>query len=253
MSLGTGSRHDAPQENPCPRCRGTGFVTEVRDGVSYARRCDCRRRLRLEHRMTGARIPRRYDHCDLDHFQTLNNPSLEKALQLARRVVDFYPTQREEQIGLLLTGPCGVGKTHLAVAVLKRLIRDYGVNGLFAEFNDLLRRIQESFDPRSQTPSWEVLHPALEADVLVLDDLGATRTTPWVRDTVGLIVNERYNAQRLTILTTNRPDDDTGGREESLADRVGERLVSRLAEMCWSVRMDGQDFRRRVKLADYRG
>jgi DNA replication protein DnaC len=203
----------------------------------------------------AAGIPKRYEHCTLDSFAPINgNRSLERALHLAREVVSRFPNRSEEAYGLLLYGPCGIGKTHLAVGVLKELIESYGVHGLFTEFSDLLRRIQQTYDRRSETPSWEVLQPALESDVLVLDDLGATRTTPWVRDTVGLIVNERYNAQRLTLITANRsPYTDDAAQQDSLADRVGERLVSRIAEMCWTVRMEGDDFRRHHRSADHRG
>lgn len=254
MSAEAGRQRSEGASEGCPRCSGTGFTTEVRDGVSFARPCDCRRRARRRRRLEAAGIPRRYQHCTLESFAPINdNPTLKRALKLAREVVQRFPNRSEEAYGLLLYGPCGIGKTHLAVGVLRELIESYGVHGLFTEFNDLLRRIQQTYDRRSETPSWEVLEPALSSDVLLLDDLGATRTTPWVRDTVGLIVNERYNAQRLTLITANRPPEPGDDRTESLADRVGERLVSRIAEMCWSVPMDGEDFRRHHRSADHRG
>lgn len=231
----------------CPVCSGTGFVVEARDGESGARRCVCRLKDRDRRRWDQVQIPPRYQHCLLEEFATGNNPSLERARRVAVEVIDRYPV---DQRGLLFMGPCGVGKTHLATAVLQELVLRKGAFGLFAEFCSLLRRIQDTYDRRSQTPSWVVLQPALDAEVLLLDDLGATRTTPWVLDTLGLILNERYNNQRMTLITTNRPPISSPS-EESLEDRIGARLASRLSEMCFKVEMEGEDFRRQIRAADH--
>jgi DNA replication protein DnaC len=236
---------DAPA-SACPLCGGTGFVVSTHEGRATARPCRCRveerRRLRLE----SARIPPRYEHCTLESFAPTNE-SLERARGFANRVVDEFPGG---EFGVLFCGRAGVGKTHLAVAILREVVRQRGAWGLFTEFTHLLRRIQDTYDRRSETPSWAVIQPALETDVLVLDDLGCTRTTPWVMETMGLILNERYNAKLLTLITTNRLESPPAG-EESLADRIGERLASRLSEMCWTVRMDGEDYRRKIKSASF--
>lgn len=236
----------APPSGACPLCGGTGFVVDPGPEGRGARRCACRLQGQDRLRWEQAQVPPRYQHCQLLNFSLLN-PSLERACRVAAEVIERFPA---EQHGLLFMGPCGVGKTHLATAVLQELVLRKGATGKFAEFCSLLRRIQDTYDRRSQTPSWQVLQPALETEVLLLDDLGATRTTPWVLDTLGLIINERYNNQRLTLITTNRPPAATLD-EESLEDRIGSRLTSRLAEMCFKIEMEGKDFRRFVRAADH--
>jgi DNA replication protein DnaC len=149
--------------------------------------------------------------------------------------------------GLLLIGPVGVGKTHLAVAILRELIQRYQVAGLFYQFGALLRRIQDSYNPISQTSELAVLQPVFDAEILVLDELGASKPTDWVRDTMMQIINTRYNDKRLTIFTTNYSDTrinekDTG---ELLEERIGVPLRSRLYEMCKTVEIEGDDYRKR--------
>jgi DNA replication protein DnaC len=112
-----------------------------------------------------------------------------------------------------------------------------------------------------QTTELELLKPVFAAEVLVLDDLGAQKPNEWVWDTVALILNSRYNDKLTTIITTNYPDLPAGGgglsdaeragREPTLGDRIGDRMRSRLAEMCVRVEMMGEDFRQTVKRARF--
>ena len=155
-------------------------------------------------------------------------------------------------------GPVGVGKTHLAVAILKGLVAK-GVPCLFYEFGSLLKQIQDSYNPISQTSEMRILSPVYQAEVLVLDELGATVPTDWVRDTMYQIINNRYNEKKLTIFTTNFLDEPaTGhavnsGRNDkkahpsatyTLDERIGVPLRSRLYEMCNKVEIKGEDFRK---------
>ncbi|MDQ3803553.1 MAG: ATP-binding protein [Acidobacteriota bacterium] len=206
-----------------------------------ARRCDCRNEDRCRRLLEAARIPRRYSSCTLRSYRPAQGDgSQHRAFNYAFRLVREYPAVDR---GLLLTGPVGVGKTHLAVAILRGLI-EKGVPCLFYEFGALLKEIQDSYSPAQQTSELKVLAPVYETEVLVLDELGAVKPTDWVRDTMGQIIGRRYNDRRLTVLTTNYPDERRAPSEETLEDRVGARLRSRLYEMCRTVTVEGEDYRR---------
>ena len=223
----------------CSLCFGTGM--EVVPGKG-ARRCRCRTLDAQRRLLEAARIPRRYEGCSLGNYQPANNNGSQLcAVNHAYRLAREYPSVER---GLLFTGPCGVGKTHLSVAILHSLI-EKGIPCLFYEFGALLKEIQSSYDPVSQTSELKVLAPVFEAEVLVLDELGASKPTDWVRDTMMQVINARYNDRRLTIFTTNYRDERGQPTEETLEDRVGVRLRSRLYEMCRTVVMDGEDYRRR--------
>jgi DNA replication protein DnaC len=168
--------------------------------------------------------------------------------------------------GLLLTGDIGVGKTHLAVGLLKELITRRGVLGMFYDYRELLKEVQNSYNREVAATELGILRPVFEAEVLVLDELGAAKPTDWVWDTVAQILNTRYNERRTTIITTNYANVSgllgTAGqgletaakramRDETLGDRIGERMLSRLQEMCVVVEMHGEDFRQKLGRASF--
>ncbi len=208
-----------------------------------ARTCACQRNVSQAAVLEKAKLPKRYAGC---HFNTYhpdpNVPSQLAAQKYAMRFVNEYPAVEQ---GILFTGPVGIGKTHLAVSILKGLIFERGFPCLFYEFGALLKEIQDSYNPQTKTSELAVLAPVLQTEVLVLDELGASKPTDWVRDTMAHIINTRYNDRKLTIFTTNYPDERQNDREETLEDRIGVRLRSRLYEMCKTVEMKGNDYRRR--------
>jgi DNA replication protein DnaC len=240
----------------CSICDGVGLVRVVNDaGLWVSRACECQEMAREERRMAAARLPERYRECSLDTYEIYHGAdrSLTEAFMTARKFVEAYPVDTGGK-GLLFTGSIGVGKTHLAVGVLQRLVRERGVKGLFCDYRELLKNIQNSYNAQVQTTELELLKPVFAAEVLVLDDLGAQKPNEWVWDTVALILNQRYNDKLTTIITTNYPDLPAGSgaktdveraaREPSLGDRIGDRMLSRLAEMCIRVKMTGKDFRK---------
>jgi DNA replication protein DnaC len=224
----------------CSFCFGTGM--EVVPGKG-ARRCRCRAEDAQKKLLEAAHIPRRYEQCSLSNYQpATNNSSQLRAFNYAYRLAHEYPSVDR---GLLFMGTCGVGKTHLSVAVLRELIEQKGAPYLFYEFGSLLKEIQNSYNPVSQTSELAVLLPVIEAEVLVLDELGATKPTDWVRDAMMQVIGARYNDRKLTIFTTNYTDTRRQPSEETLEDRIGARLRSRLYEMCKTVVIEGEDYRRR--------
>jgi len=252
----------------CPICGGTGWQTITRDKQREAVRCECRVQSRGERLLAAAHIPARYEHCELSNFQydadAANQKSIRDARFLGGRFVEEYPT---DKTGLLFVGTVGVGKTHLSVGIIKDLIREKGIHCLFCDYRELLKSIQNSYNPSVQATEMEILRPIFEAEVLVLDELGAVRSTEWVFDTVNYVLNSRYNANKTTIITTNFPDGEEtnaeinnlrspsdaekAARRETLGDRIGERMRSRLHEMCKKVEIEGRDFRQHSKQAQF--
>ncbi|HUO85109.1 MAG TPA: ATP-binding protein [Thermoanaerobaculia bacterium] len=224
----------------CPRCAGTGWIVEPSSFDS--RPCGCQGELKKRRRIENARIPKRYfDHCTLAGFNERSNGSLLHAKRTAREFVDEWPTPRS---GLLLMGGCGTGKTHLAVAILREIIEiDKPGKLLFINFQDLIQEIQASFDSDQSARKSEILRPVLGADLLVLDELGSQKPTNFVQDTLYSIINSRYNDQGLTIFTTNYLDESQRS-EETLETRIGKRLRSRLHEMCRTVMIEADDYRK---------
>src|SRR5437867_5961078 len=264
-------------ESACPFCFGTGMEVIPGEG---ARRCRCQSPDHHQRLLQTARIPPRYQHCTLQGY-VAGDAELSKwiAKREAQIVLDEFLSL--DGRGLVFVGAVGVGKTHQAVAILRELIERYQVRGLFYQFGALLRQIQDSYNPISQTSELKVLAPVYQADGLVLDELGASKPTDWVRDTMMQIINNRYNDKRLTIFTTNYFDDlqvDSRVSElkanlerhrnsrtnsgpqieivekqikqlmsgEVLEDRIGSALRSRLHEMCITVVIEGTDYRKTI-------
>mgnify|MGYP001428881378 CR=1 FL=1 len=255
------------QAEVCALCEGTGWKTlPAKPGAPRDRRvtrCDCQLRARGQTLLAAARIPKRYEHCEMASYTT-DFPGAHASLGLAHLSASKFAQEYDPRngMGLLIIGKIGTGKTHLAVGIIRELMLGKGVPCLFYDYRELLKQIQNSYNATVQTTELDVLRPVFETDVLVLDELGAVKPTEWVWDTVSLILNTRYNDNRTTIITTNFADQPAAGvngsavqaatRAETLGDRIGERMRSRLHEMCRVIKMEGEDFRQKFRSASFR-
>ena len=241
------------ESSMCEQCGGTGWKEVASSGDRRMVRCECFAEVQAQQLLKSSGIPARYALCDFSSYQTEGSSALAVAKITAENWAAQYPIDRT---GLLLVGPSGVGKTHLAVSVLRALM-SRGIACQFCDYRELLKEIQNSYNPSVQSTELEVLQPVFESEVLLLDDIGAVKPSEWVWDTVSLILNNRYNDNRTTIITTNfmdGPARNAGmvgpqavGREETLGDRIGERMRSRLFEMCRLVQIHGKDYRQRFR------
>ena len=234
----------------CPECRGSGWSLVSRDGIEAVVSCpSCRPEDRLDQLIRRARIPDRYKSKKFDDYVP-NNYTQEAALDISMKYVKAFPGVDR---GLLFHGNCGVGKTHLAVGVLRLLVLSKQVSARFVDETELLRRLQYSYGRDSIETEREVLQPLLSVDLLVWDDLGAGRSTDWVRETMRTILNHRYTRKKHTVFTTNlplkpteKPNPEIPKRGFILEETIGAALYSRIREMCQVVEISGRDYRRDV-------
>ncbi len=235
-----------PCQLPCPTCNDERYFYETDEfGYRNAIPCGCIRLDRKVDAFNKAAVPSRY----LDAtFGRINANKNAQDMAVARQKAWRFAREFEPGVqGLLFYGSTGTGKTYLTIAILRYLLINRGVRARFSEFMHLLSALRASYGDRGKAE--DVLRPLVDVPLLVIDELGKGRGTDWELSVLDELISKRYNAQRTTIFTTNYGIDAnqaTGQQEESLLDRVGVRIHSRLMEMCEPVRLTGYDYRREL-------
>ncbi len=255
----------------CERCGGEGRVfVEKENGIAYLNDCDCavlQRRLRM---LGEAGIPGKFASSSLESFQAIDKTQKTAKARAVDFIDDFRNSKGKPPRGLVFMGPPGLGKTHLAVAILKTLILEEGIDGKFVDFFQLLSDIRHAYsEDRSEQA---VIRPYIRARLLVIDELAKGRNNEWELTVLDQFISSRYNAaDKVTLFTTNflnraqkKRDKPGSGRlldtqaasdaykSEALEERIGGRIYSRMEEMSLFLPMDGDDFRHNVKLAHSR-
>jgi len=242
----------------CENCDEGGRVFRQDDkGLAFLSDCGhcfaLRKRLRL---LNDSGIPGKFASSTLEIYQPIGLQN-KKALSRSKDFLDdVKEAPKEPHRGLLFMGGPGLGKTHLVVSILKQLILEEGVDGKFVDFFQLLSDIRHGYS-RDQS-EMSLIEPYLKSRVLIIDELAKGRNNEWEQTILDQFISSRYNAaDKITLFTSNYTDQDTvssdiSGRttsfqKQSLAEKVGERIFSRLTQMCDFVKMEGDDYRTKVQ------
>jgi len=241
----------------CEDCQGTGRILEEdENGISRIRMCQCAdfsKKLKL---FNQAGIPGKFVHEGLDNYEVTRHRSQKDALTRSRTFIkEFIQMKGQYSQGLIFMGDPGLGKTHLAVSIIKELILKHGVECKFVDFFELLRDIRHGYG--EDISEGEFINPYVGVKVLVVDELAKGRNTDWELTILDHFISTRYNDDdKVTLVTTNFRDkleSGIGDNKKSglssastrytLEEKIGPRIFSRLMEMCKKVPLQGKDFR----------
>lgn len=230
----------------CERCQGVGLIRTERGSAP----CPCQLEAAIAGRIRRAAIPIGFSAARFESYRP--NEFTRNAFTMARTYAQEFPPAPDGHRGLMFHGTVGTGKTHLAASIAQ-VLAARGFQPLFVDVRELLERLKRSFDPKSSESESEIMAPVFKADLVIVDELGATRPTDWAFETIELLIGGLYNRIVPTIVTTNLPNCPAGGTEtneytraarpETLGDRIGARMFSRLQQMCRPFEMKGPDWR----------
>ena len=195
---------------------------------------------KIEELLESRGVPKRYLNCTLDNFQTVGE-GRKRTLKIAREYTKKIATTDE---GLFLTGSNGAGKTHLAVAIMREFVLADHLNCYFIKVPELLLNIREHI--KKGWSEKEEIEEYKDYGYLFLDELGVEKVSEWVLQDLYLILDGRSGALKPTIITSNL------GLEE-IEEHIGPRFVSRIVEMCKSVLMEFEDWRKLTRAKKVNG
>ena len=192
------------------------------------------RKARLERMLEASKVGRRYASCTLENFMPVKGT--EQALKTCNEYVEDF--SKDSGDGLIMAGPSGTGKSHLAVAIVKAIAAT-GKLAIFQSVPELLAKLRLTYDKNNDGETEdEILEQLTKCDLLVLDDIGAEKQSAWTEERLYLLIDRRYRDKRATIVTTNL-------NYNEIEKLLGTRAMDRLLETCGIVKLTASSYRRR--------
>jgi len=236
----------------CKKCDDLGYGFEKDHlGREVATPCECRDTLQKIAYYNAVKMPAQFFDAKFSNYDTKAHPSLVGALKAAKFLFRHY--SKGDWRGILFMGGVGVGKTRLVCSLLREFALEHQISCLFQEFTSLLSTIKSQYDQGVSESG--LLAQISDIDVLVIDELGKGRGTDWELGILDNLISSRYAQKKTTLFTTNYTDSHTTTYQGpmdpnnnklkplTLEERVGQRIYSRLNEMCSFVHLDGPDRR----------
>lgn len=226
----------------CKKCNGLKWIIEKKTGKVLP--CECQKITKKEFIF----LPPRFSKCTFENFQTYKQAQLFQAKKTAEEFAKKFPIV---DFGLIFIGPNGVGKTHLACAILNKIHKEKNIKGLFLDYSNLNFQLKDKFFGNEEESTGSLIENFIEAPLLLIDDLGSVKPSNWFLDIVYEIINQRYLKNKVMILTSAYQISEDSSKE-NLYSRIGDSLVSRILEVCKIVEIQAKDHRKEVFQAGHK-
>ena len=270
-SRGTEITKPIPEKKVCEFCHEEieilGFISPTKIFVCWIQKCNCSEAKRHRRETKEKERQERYEAEEkqrkLERFEALYNnsfvgqrfksrtfetfiPTKEtfRAFQAVKKYVDNFEEYMVSGTGLIISGNCGVGKTHLAAGISQEL-NSKGFSTIFGTLISLMDRIKKTYN-QGQDDS-KIFYDYCNVDLLIIDDLGKEKVTEWLLEKFWSIVNHRYENNKPIVITSNYLSENELIQKFSINcdSSIAESIVSRICEVCRGIRMNAPDYRRR--------
>lgn len=201
---------------------------KIREAQNFAKKRE------IEKLFSISNLGERFSKSTFESF--LDRNGSETAYKVAVKYMKTFKEWNGES--LMLWGDPGNGKTHLAAAIVNELSKK-GYIVVFQSVPELLQRIRSTFNSENKENETQIMRALLECDLLILDDIGAEKTTEWVEEKLFNIIDGRYRKELPTLYTSNL-------EPKELKNQVGKRSYDRMVETSLTVKNEAASYRREI-------